>query len=373
MSTTTPPAAVSSRNLADITKAFAGFRKENSDTRIRQAAAELGVSEAELVATGIDGDVVPLRAEPDAILCALEPLGEVMALTRNDACVHEKHGVYANVEIGAHASLVLNEAIDLRIFLAKWKLCFAVRTPWEGGVDGKRRSLQFFDAHGDAVHKVFMTRKSDVDGFESLVQKFAAPSSGELAVPVTPRATVAANGAGTKTASGDVDANLDVDVDAFLDAWAGLQDTHDFFPLLRKFNIHRTDAVRLADGRFTRRVADDSARRILEMARDEEVPIMVFVGNEGCIQIHSGPVKTLKEYGPWYNVLDPGFNLHLNESMVAESWVVTKPTEDGPVNALELFAADGSIIAQFFGLRKPGREELSSWRSILDRIPPAES
>jgi hypothetical protein len=37
---------------------------------------------------------------------------------------------------------------------------------------------------------------------------------------------------------------------------------------------------------------------------------MCFVGNRGCIQIHTGPVKNIKIMGPWLNVMDPGFNLH---------------------------------------------------------------
>ena len=35
-------------------------------------------------------------------------LGSVMALTRNDSCVHEKHGEYDNISIGPGHGLVLN-------------------------------------------------------------------------------------------------------------------------------------------------------------------------------------------------------------------------------------------------------------------------
>src|SRR5690625_5981260 len=85
---------------------------------------------------------------------------------------------------------------------------------------------------------------------------------------------------------------------------------------------------------------------------------MVFVVNDGCVQIHSGPVKRLKTVGEWYNILDPGFNLHLKEEAVAECFVVVKPTSDGPVTAHEVFDAEGELILQFFGKRKPGIPEL---------------
>ena len=41
------------------------------------------------------------------------------------------------------------------------------------------------------------------------------------------------------------------------------------------------------------------------------LPIMCFVGNRGCIQIHSGPITNIKPMGPWINVLDETFHLHL--------------------------------------------------------------
>ena len=63
------------------------------------------------------------------------------------------------------------------------------------------------------------------------------------------------------------------------------------------------------------------------------------------IQIHTGPVRQLRRTGPWYNVLDPKFNLHLDTTAIASSWVVNKPTSDGWVTSLELYAANGDLIA----------------------------
>ena len=259
-------------------------------------------------------------------------------------------------------ALVLNEPIDLRLFCARWAFGFAVATPWEGGKDGFRRSLQFFDASGDAVHKIFLTRKSNAEAYHALVAAYAAPeaqtagASGEITTEPRPA-----------PASETPDA--EIDTDSFLAAWAGLQDTHAFFPLLRKHAVSRTQALRLAEGRFTERAEPLAVRRALETAAETETPIMVFVGNRGAIQIHSGPVKKLVERGPWFNVLDPTFNLHLNESHIADAWVVVKPTEDGDVTALEAYDASGQQIVQLFGERKPGIPELESWRDVVRGLP----
>ncbi len=69
------------------------------------------------------------------------------------------------------------------------------------------------------------------------------------------------------------------------------------------------------------------------------MPIMVFVGNSGMIQIHSGSVKTIKQYGPWFNIMDPGFNLHVHEPTISRALVVRKPTREGIVSSLALYDA----------------------------------
>ena len=95
---------------------------------------------------------------------------------------------------------------------------------------------------------------------------------------------------------------------------------------------------------------------------------MVFVGNPGMLQIHSGPIQKVMSVGDWINVMDPRFNLHLRSDSVAKAWLVRKPTVDGIVTSVELFNANGEAIAMFFGERKPGKPELSTWRALADDL-----
>ena len=148
-----------------------------------------------------------------------------------------------------------------------------------------------------------------------------------------------------------------------------MKDTHEFFPLLRKFNVDRTQALRLAHADFAYRVGNDATRAMLNQAAASGLSIMCFVGNPGMIQIHTGPVTRVEAMGPWLNVLDPGFNLHLREDRIAATWVVRKPTSDGVVTSLELFDAEGETMAMFFGERKPGKPELEAWRTLVAGLP----
>ncbi len=326
---------------------------QDKKMRARDAAEFLGVSECELVATQIGSITTRLNADWVSILQRVKSIGRVMALTRNYAVVHERKGIYLDASAMGHMGLVLGDDIDLRLFFSQWQHGYAL-TEIDG--DTSKRSIQFFDDAGDAVHKIFLQPESDADEFDLVVEQFRADDQ-------TPGQRVHVRKETLKTV-----VNKGVDVDAFRTAWANLQDTHEFFGLLKKFAVARTDAFRLAEPQYVQQVELSAAKQMLDEAAQKQAEIMCFVGNVGCIQIHTGAVSNIKVMGPWLNVLDADFNLHLRQDMLHEAWVVKKPTVDGIVTSLELFDRDGVQLAQFFGKRKPGKPERDDWRDIIDLI-----
>jgi putative hemin transport protein len=76
-------------------------------------------------------------------------------------------------------------------------------------------------------------------------------------------------------------------------------------------------------------------------------------------------VQKIVEIPGWINVMDPTFNLHLKLDAISESWMVVKPTVDGPVHSLEVFDSHGNLVVQFFGKRKPGQPELPGWIDLI--------
>jgi putative hemin transport protein len=329
---------------------WAALREERPQLRVRDAAAALGVSEGELVASGTGAGTTRIGGEWSTILQAVEGLGPVMALTRNESVVHEKIGTYQNVSAGSHVGLALGADIDLRLFYTRWKHGFAV-----GGADHPKPSLQFFDAAGTAVHKIYLTDDSDRAAFAALTDRFRHDDQAPVLIPEAVAATAVLDDA-------------EIDVAGFHAGWDAMEDTHQFFGLLKTHRLDRLQAMRLAAPARAEPVAHDTLRRLLTRAAAGGESIMVFVGNPGCIQIHTGPVHTLKDAGPWLNVLDPGFNLHLREDRIASSWIVRKPTKDGTVTSLELFDVDGTLMAMLFGARKPGQPERADWRALIDAV-----
>ncbi len=329
--------------------------------RHRDIAQAQGVGEGRLIAafaTDAQGEgpihARPLKPEWPQIIAALPTVGTVMALTRNESCVHEKTGRYEEVSGDGPVGLVLGPDIDLRVFYRPWAHGFAVD---EATARGPQRSLQFFDAAGMALHKIFVKPGTDLAAWDALIARFAAPAG-------APGAPFVAALPPPKADRPDAE----IDQPGLHAAWASLRDTHDFFGMLRRFEVGRVQALRLAEPRFARPVDLGSARELLQAVVSSGTSIMVFVGNPGMIQIHSGAVKRFEVLGPWLNILDPGFNLHLREDHIAQAWVVRKPTVDGLVTSLELFDAQGETIAMFFGERKPGKPELAAWRKTVEQL-----
>lgn len=342
----------------NLKERWAQFRADNPQIRIRDAAQKLGTSEAELLATEIGEAVVRLNDKFDELLQELHTLGRIMALTRNEEIVHERKGEYGSVEVtNGHGKmgLVLGDDIDLRIFFSPWKFGFAVTSE---SARGTMRSFQFFDASGTAIHKVFLTDASDLAAYEKLVEKYRSGDQSQ---------TVNVSAKSEQTPDKD---DSEIDVEGFQKAWAELKDTHDFFPLLRKFGVGREQALRLASREMAFQVPTDSYQNALKKASELKLPIMVFVGNDGIIQIHTGEVENVLEARGWFNVMDEKFNLHINQNEIASAWVVKKPTDDGTVSSLEIFNKQGENVALFFGKRKPGIPEKEEWRELLKTIQP---
>jgi putative hemin transport protein len=244
-------------------------------------------------------------------------VGEVLALTRNEHCVHEKQGTFETIAIeGETGSVRDGGGLELRLFLNRWHHAYKLTDEGEMGMI--MTSLQFFDADGTAVHKAYLTENSDRDAFDAIVGRFMhADQSNELDVTSNERAP---------------------------DTTPPAESTHT-------------------------RVAPGALRVALEKASEAGAPISVVVGNPGAIQIHTGPISKVMATGPWYNILDPRFNMHLHEAGVDAAWVVREPSADGVVTSLELFDTTGRRIVQISGERSPGKPQSPAWRAIVDSLP----
>lgn len=330
----------------------AELRARQPHLRARDAARTLGVSECELVAA--QPDVTRLDERWRSLFEAFPSLGEAMALTRNEAVVSEIIGTYNAPEFMGESGpgQVAGEPIDLRIFLHAWAYGLAVREPFRGKT---RRSLQFFDGRGDAVHKLFLRDDERADAFEVLCRTHAHAEGPEAIAPER-------GAAPAPSSKGDVGR------ETLRDAWSQMPDPHAFFALLKKFDLDREESLRRVGAPWAEPVDAGSLRVVLEAARDAKEKVMVFVPNDGMLQIFSDVVHRVVVVDGWTNVLDPTFNLHVNDALVARAWRVRKPCNAGTVTSLELYDAEGRNVALVFGKRGRREEDPPGWRTVIDSL-----
>lgn len=350
---------LTSESLAVIREQFLQAR-QTGGVRHREIAEKLHISEGELIAAHIGMEpealmrVTRLQPQWAALLTAIAGLGEVMALTRNAACVHEKQGVYAAVMDAPAAEqkqpfLVRGQQIDLRCRFEHWQHGFAVE---ESGEKGVQRSLQFYDAAGTAVHKVFLRQHSDLPAYFALVKQFAATGqrAGIVAHPLPASASVKA-------------------LPAFLARWEAVHDAHDLHALLAQCQDGCLPYLQQMTAEAAQPVSITAARALLEGASAEGATALILVGNIGVTQAHQGPVDKVVVMGPWLNVLDPGFNLHLREDHIASAWVVVQSGLHGMFSALALLDQAGMLIALFASVAVAGKPEAKAWAGLIDRLP----
>jgi putative hemin transport protein len=321
-----------------------------------EIAETIGVSECQLLATVCEqaNEIAATRLSADwpAFLSRLPELGFVKTVTRNPHAVIEVEGTYDKVEFfGAMGQSV--GTIDLRIFVSRWKYGFAVREETRRGVS---RGLQFFDATGRAIHKVYLRDASDMSFYEKLVRDHTAEDQGTQQAVAPPEPAVSPR------------SDQQIDVAGLREAWLAMTDTHEFFGILRRFQVTRTQALRLIGEELARPVPAGSLEKMLQAVAGTDLPLMVFIGNAGIIQIHTGAIQRVVSKGPWINVLDPGFDMHVRGDRIESAWVVRKPTADGNVTALELYDGAGEQIALFVGKRKPGQQENDGWRTVVEGL-----
>ncbi|EAV42364.1 hemin degrading factor [Stappia aggregata IAM 12614] len=318
-------------------------RANNPKMRERDLAQMLDITEAELVASFVGHGVRRIEPRFDDLFPGLQSVGTVMALTRNESAVHEKIGPFEKFVNGKRAALMLGEQIDTRMFPANWVHGFAVEK-----ADGNdiRRSLQFFDAHGDAVMKIHTRAETDLDAWNALVDKLALEDQTPDVLPEVARADPFRRKSPSEGAETVLRAR-----------WQAMTDPHQFHGLLKDLDLDRVSAFELAGDAWAWPLDRGAIPALLRLAASEKIPIMCFVGNRGCIQIHSGPVETVMDKGPWINVMDPTFHLHLRTDHIYEVWAVRKPADIGHVTSIEAYDSDGQQIIQFFGVRGEGNRE----------------
>lgn len=328
--------------------------QENAPRAIN-AAAQMGICEAQFVALSEGETVTRLDTKNmESLFQSLESLGELMALTRNEQVVMEHHGTYSHPKF-VHGNIIINQPeIDLRLRVSQWSFAFAVN---EKG----RHSLQFFNAYGVAVHKIYATKQTDMSAYQALVSHFALPTDRTPLIIATPPEETVEN-----------EKSPTIDTQALRQAWRQIDNAHQVNTTLEQFGLTRTQAYPYL-GEDAQALQNDALKNFLIQASKTHLPLLIFVPNGQATQIHNGTFQKLLETGPWFNVLDPRFNLHAQLSGLHQGWLIKKylttdaNSEQTEITwSLEFFNAKGESVMMIY-LHPDARQDetlLSLWQTL---------
>jgi putative hemin transport protein len=288
--------------MSELKQRWQALKEAQTGLRIRDAATQLGVSEAALLETRTGEGVTRLSAHVDTLRAALPHLGTVMSLIRNEAAVHEKDTAFtAGIE---QDGLVQFEGEDFSLTLLPSAIAHAFYVE-DANPKGPLRSIQFFDAAGGALWKIYARDKADHAAFERLLAALAWPRDVEAMPfirPVTPPASAV--------------------------------------PPSRTVNL----------------------QALFEDIAASEIPMVLEVANHGVRQRHRGRLVRIVQMGPWLNVLDPGFDWHLNQGALAGTAI-----DLGKQPSLVLHLNDGSEAARLAASVGAAAEQQEAWRGMLEQ------
>ena len=249
------------------------FQAENPKIRIRDAAKKMHISEAELLSTEIDDGVSFLLIDnfKDFIKDVLM-IDQIMFLIRNDIVVHEKTIKTRDVELIGNQIVNIKDSNSILLEFDEKLFKYAF---FQKKIHANRelRSFQFFNNLGHATLKIYLKSK-DSDAFEDIALKYESKYNYEI------------------------QSELNLNKAAHLES---------------EINIHlpfSIDRNKVTESEMPL----NSLRLILESASDMKIPILIYGFGLGAVQYHMDTVRNIVDYGPWLNVIDKKFNLHVLES-----------------------------------------------------------
>ena len=353
------PLSLSKKNTA-LWQQYQALKEKTPMLFPTEGATALGVSEFELMLASPYSQYIGNQCK--AVLKQFETFGDMESIVRNELAVHEKMAPYHNLKLGEKMGLALNVGgLDLRFFMWQWQHMLAVTDT--SRADKPSYSIQFYNAQGAAIDKVYLRELSDenIANWQALI----APQQQTV---------------NTETLTLEVQAPLsewrykalnEEAREQLQQGWQAMTDVHQFHSLLKNIDIDRASSYHQAPDQMTQQLDISAVEAVFMHARDAKCPIMIFVGNSGLVQIQTGTVQTLKRMGDWFNILDKDhndFTLHLKDRALAQVWCVKRPTKDGIVTCIEGFDGHGVSIFSVFGQRLEDTPELAEWQQIVATV-----
>lgn len=341
--------------------------KEITEDYAVNIAIKNGMTEGELANKRLSHDAKILRIDNlKDFISNLEYLGPVKCITRNAGAISIQEGAlhnqylhgYKQINISAEAGLILNpRGVDLRIFFRHWNHVFYIDRPRH---DELQKSFQIFNNSGVAICKIYLTVDSDQKVMNSILNKYISEDQAPVAFFGDNCSTAITKRVLPKELAKEVD-----------DAWRKMKEVHDFYLLMNKYKLNRQEIFQCVGEDLAYMVSTSALYEIINLAKEKNEELTIFVANPGCVQIYTGLIGNIFYKGNWLNIFNENNKLHIAHKDIDACWIVRKPGEHGYVTSLEVFSTSGEQMIQIYGQRNEGEPERASWRNIIENVKSA--
>lgn len=306
------------------------IQSEKPGMRPRDLSDSIGISEAEYLCAWLDQGNRYITCRPEDIFPKLPEVGQLMALTRNACAVHEMIGVYQSFSPYRTTAECRGPGIRAHLTSKNWVYGFSV----EKQRDDKRLcSFQFFDQSGEAVQKIHTRPTSDLKVWDRITQKLSREAD-----PDEIRSQLRA---------------------------------HRVSKPLRQMSVSGLETM--FDGCKSkleyRRVSNDACEHMLTAAATSGLPLVCKINSSGCLQTHEGPVTKIMTMGPWVNVMDGSFHMHLRTDHLLGTYVIHRTNGAEIRTSLEAYDATGTRAIYFSNQDDDTAGTEKIWQKIIAELP----
>ena len=256
--------------------------KSNSDNkkvRIKDAAEILSTNEAALLSTEIGEKIYFLKISNfEDFFIQLSNIDKVMFLIRSQYVVHETTINPSQIKY-LNNKLIINNQPDYTLIdydIKSFKYVFYEQKKHSGRT---LKSFQFFNQFGTAVLKIYLRGKKNLE-FNQIAETFCTDYAYELQEEISSK------------------------------------------PLIRQFSEFYYSEYGI-DNNFINKTDYEKnfLRKLLELLTDNKIPTRIHAFGENIFQQYSGKIKKLIDFGPWVNIMDKNFNLHVLEEKIIRTTV----------------------------------------------------
>tara|TARA_B100000700_G_scaffold103666_1_gene117048 strand:- start:7587 stop:8537 length:951 start_codon:yes stop_codon:yes gene_type:complete len=283
---------------------------DNQKLRIRDIANKLNVSEAELLSIQIGDSIKILSINNFDIFFneLLSKIDKVMFLIRSDFVVHEKNVLTSELRYTNNQFINQKDSFPLLSFDVD-KISFIFYEIKEHN-NRKLRSFQFFDKTGNSVFKIYLKGKNKIE-FDQIASNYK------------------------------FDYNYEVQKQGVYKSQSSLE-----LLSYKTDLLHFTDCVN-----SVKRILKFSLRDILKVSSQESIPIQIHAFGIGCVQYHRDSIKNVVDYGPWINIIDKSFNIHVLENKISNSCLLEHLSDNKKIYSLDFYDVNKNLVLGFSALK----------------------